>query len=289
MPKSTIITPDALAAHLGDPTWAIVDCRFMLEDTGWGEGAYAVGHVPGAVYAHLDRDLSAAKTGKNGRHPLPATEVAAQTFSRLGIDEATDVVAYGVQTDMFPTRLWWMLRWLGHDRVAVLDGGFERWTAEGRPVRSGPETRAPRRFTPRERSEMVIGADAVASLLGNDHWRLVDARAPERYRGEIEPLDAQAGHIPGAVDFPYRETVSGSGSLLPREELRRAFEPVMAGVSAERIVCYCGSGVSACQDLLALEHAGFPGAKLYAGSWSEWCSDPSRPIEVGEGPAVRTK
>jgi len=289
MAYSTLIAPEALAPHLGDPAWAIVDCRFALEDTGWGERAYAVAHIPGAVYAHLDRDLSGIKTGRNGRHPLPTREIVAGTFSRLGIDEATQVVAYSAQTDMFSARLWWMLRWLGHDRAAVLDGGFDRWTAEGRPVRAGLEARTPRTFTARERPGMLVEGAAVAKLLGNEQWRLVDARAPERYRGEIEPLDARAGHIPGAVDFPYRQTVNGSGNLLSREELRRAFESVMAGVAPNQVVCYCGSGVSACQDLLALEHAGLTGAKLYAGSWSEWSSDPARPIEVGEAAKTRSK
>jgi len=289
MTHSPLIATETLAVHLGDPAWAIVDCRFALEDTGWGEREYVARHVPGAVYAHLDRDLSGAKTGRNGRHPLPAPEVVAQTFSRLGIDGVTQVVAYGAETDMFSARLWWMLRWLGHERVAVLDGGFDKWISEGRPVKPGVETRRPLKFEPHERPEMVVDGAAIAGLLGNGRWRLIDARAPERYRGEIEPLDARAGHIPGAVDCYYKQTVNESGVLLSQAELRSRFESASAGIPPERVVCYCGSGVSACQNILALEHAGLSGAKLYAGSWSEWASDPTRPIEVGEGSGTGSK
>jgi thiosulfate/3-mercaptopyruvate sulfurtransferase len=283
MAYTTLVGAEALASHLHDPSFCIVDCRFTLEDTAAGERWYQERHIPGAVYAHLDRDLSGPKTGTNGRHPLPDPGALARTFSRFGVDRSTQVVAYGAQTDMFAARLWWLLRWLGHDRVAVLDGGFDKWLAEKRPVASGIETRAPRGFEGAPRPGMVMTADEVAVAGTSPAWRVIDARAPERYRGDVEPIDAAAGHIPGAVNQPFRANISAEGCLLPAAELRSAFGATLGDVAPERVVCYCGSGVSACHDLLAMEHAGLSGAKLYAGSWSEWSSDPARPIETGDG------
>ena len=280
MPFTTLVDTEALARHLADPTFAVVDCRFDLGDESSGERDYLAGHIPGAVYAHLDRDLSGTKTGTNGRHPLPEPETLAQTFSRFGIDRSTEVVAYGQQTDMFPTRLWWLLRWLGHDNVAVLDGGFDQWRAEGRPTRSGAERRAARHFVGAPRLEMVVTAEEVADLVQQSDWLVVDARAPERYRGDVEPLDKAAGHIPGTRNHFFKKNLDERGTLLAPADLREAFG-VLAGVAPDHVVCYCGSGVSACHNLLALEHAGLRGAKLYPGSWSEWSSDPARPIEKG--------
>ena len=204
------------------------------------------------------------------------------TFARMGIDERVQVVAYGAQTDMFASRLWWLLRWLGHDAVAVLDGGFDAWVAEGRPTASGVEHRSPRQFTGTPHPDMVADAAQVARLADDGAWRLLDARAPDRYRGDVEPIDAKAGHIPGALNYFFKRSLDERGQLLAPEDLRRAFEATLGTASPDHVVCYCGSGVSACHNLLALEHAGLPGAKLYAGSWSEWSSDPARPVETGE-------
>ena len=282
MAFTTLINSETLAAHLADPTFAIVDCRFSLDEEQWGEREYRTRHVPAAVYVHLDDDLSGAKTGRNGRHPLPDPAALSSTFGRLGIASGVQVVAYDQDAGMYASRLWWLLRWLGHDAVAVLDGGFARWLAQGRPTSAGKETRAVRTFIGSPRLEMSVGADEVAEVLGRRDWRLVDARAPERYRGDIEPIDRVAGHIPGAVNYFFKWNLDEGGAFRSSEELGRRMQEVLGDVPPEHVVCYCGSGVTACQNLLALEHAGLRGAKLYPGSWSEWSSDPSRAIARGE-------
>ncbi len=279
MRYTTLIDTSALAASLGDPSLAIVDCRFDLKDTGAGERAYEAAHIPGAVYAHLDRDLSGAKTGTNGRHPLPEIPMFADTLGRLGIDASTQVVVYDQDSGGFASRLWWMLRWLGHDGVALLNGGFAKWIAEGRPTTPGVEARTPRVFVPHLQPQMVATASDVARFVGNPDWRLLDARAPERFRGEVEPIDQVAGHIPGAVNVPFLENLDEGGTFKPATDLGARFHSASGSTPTDHVVVYCGSGVTACQNLLALEHAGLHGAKLYPGSWSEWSSDPSRPMK----------
>jgi thiosulfate/3-mercaptopyruvate sulfurtransferase len=275
----TLISTSVLAMHLEDDPVAIVDCRFKLGDESWGEQAYVAAHIPHAVYAHLDRDLSGPKNGTNGRHPLPDPDAVTRTFTRFGITSGVQVVAYDQDNGMFASRLWWMLRWLGHDAVAVLDGGFAKWTAEGRDTRSGTETRAAQTFIAAPRPDLLATVDQVAALRADRNWRLVDARAPERFRGDVEPLDGVAGHIPGAVNHCYQTNLDDEGSFRSPEELRAHMRATLGDHPADRIVCYCGSGVTACHNLLALEHAGLTGARLYAGSWSEWSSDPARPVE----------
>jgi thiosulfate/3-mercaptopyruvate sulfurtransferase len=278
MAFTTLISTNALAARLGDPAYTIVDCRFRLDDVGWGEREWRAGHIPGAVYAHLDRDLSAPKTGKNGRHPLPDVAVLARTLGRLGISSGRQVVAYDQDNGMFASRLWWLLRWVGHDAVAVLDGGFAKWVSEGRSISTIEEQHEPGEFHPAPRAGMTVAADEVNALRRDPNWRLVDSRAPERYRGEVEPMDPVAGHIPGAANHFFQENIGERGTFRTPEDLRARFAPVFGGVPPDHVVFYCGSGVQACQNLLALEHAGVSGVKLYPGSWSEWCSDPSRPV-----------
>jgi thiosulfate/3-mercaptopyruvate sulfurtransferase len=277
----TLVTTEELARHLTDTAWSIVDCRYNLADVEWGTVAYATAHVPGAAYANLDQDLSGKKTGRNGRHPLPTPESAARVFSRLGIGRGVQVAAYDQDNGMFASRLWWLLRWLGHDAVAVLDGGFAKWTAEGRPTRSGIEQHEARTFEPRPNDAMTIDAEGVEQVLHNPRWRLIDARAPERYRGEVEPIDKAAGRIPSAANHPYLSNVTADHTFKPARQLRAAFDAEAGDVPIDHVVCYCGSGVTACHNLLALEHAGLEGARLYPGSWSEWSSDPGRPIEKG--------
>ena len=278
----TLISNSALALHLGDENVAVIDCRFQLADEGWGEQAYRSAHIPGAVYAHLDRDLSGPKTGTNGRHPLPDPSSLAHTFGRLGIASGVQVIAYDQDNGMFASRLWWMLRWLGHDAVAVLDGGFKKWTAESRETRSGAETRPPRTFTAAPRPGMLVDVEQVAALRADKAWRILDARAAERFRGEVEPLDKVAGHIPGAANHCFQTNLDADGLFLSPETLRAQMRAAIGDFASDHVVCYCGSGVTACHNLLALEHAGLTGAKLYAGSWSEWCSDSRRPVEIGE-------
>lgn len=279
MALTTLMSTAVLAPRLDDPAIAIIDCRFRLDDLAWGEREHEAGHVPGAVYAHLDRDLSGPKTGTNGRHPLPDTRVFAQTLSRLGITSDVQVVAYDQDNGMYASRLWWLLRWMGHDAVAVLDGGLKKWIAEGRPMTSGPEARASRAFDGTPRLGMAVDAALVSSLLGRSAWRLVDARAPERYRGETEPLDKTPGHIPSAKNHFFQWNLDEGGTFKSPEALRAQLTESIGDVPPEQLICYCGSGVTACHNLLALEHARLPGARLYPGSWSEWSSDPARPVE----------
>jgi len=277
----TLISTAALALNLNDPAFAIVDCRAKLDDLEWGAREHAAAHIPGAVHADLTNDLSGPKSGTNGRHPMPDAQALAQTFSRLGIASGVQVVAYDQDNGMFASRLWWLLRWLGHDAVAVLDGGFKKWKAEERPTESGETRRAPREFTAPPRSGMAVDVEAVASHLGAGGPRLVDARAPERYRGDSEPIDKVGGHIPGAKNHFYQWNLDEQGLFRTPEELRAKISATVGDVPTDQVVCYCGSGVTACHNLLAFEHAGITGAKLYAGSWSEWSSDPTRPVEKG--------
>jgi thiosulfate/3-mercaptopyruvate sulfurtransferase len=281
MAFTTLVDTATLATHLAGTRFAVVDCRFALTDEGWGEREYVARHIPGAVFAHLGHDLSGPLTGQNGRHPLPDPKALAMTFGRLGIGDDAQVVAYDQDSGMYASRLWWLLRWLGHESVAVLDGGFARWVAEGRGTRAGHETRRASAFRSVPRPDMTLNVEQVRALVGMRDWRLVDARAPERYRGEVEPIDKVGGHIPGAVNHPFTSNLADTGTFRSADELREALRASLGDLPPHRIVCYCGSGVSACHNLLALEHAGLRGAKLYPGSWSEWSSDLSRPIERG--------
>jgi thiosulfate/3-mercaptopyruvate sulfurtransferase len=281
MAFTTLISTAVLASHMDDPAFAILDCRAKLDDLAWGGREHAAAHIPGAVYADLTHDLSGPKTGTNGRHPLPDRDALAQTFCRLGVSTGVQVVAYDQENGMFASRLWWLLRWLGHDAVAVLDGGFKKWTAEARPTESGETHRAPRAFESSPRAHMAVDVQTVASHLGAAGRHLVDARAPERYRGDTEPIDKVGGHIPGAKNHFFQWNLDEQGLFRTPEHLRATINASIGDVPADQIVCYCGSGVTACHNLLALEHAGLMGAKLYAGSWSEWSADPNRPVEKG--------
>ena len=281
MAFTTLISTAALALHVDDPAFAIVDCRMKLDDESWGAREYKAAHIPGAVYADLTRDLSGPKTGSNGRHPQPDPLTLAARLGELGIASGVQVVAYDQDNGMFASRLWWLLRWLGHDAVAVLDGGVSKWRTENRPVVGGETHRDARVFTAALRRDMSVDVATVAQRAGSREWRLVDARAPERFRGEVEPLDRVAGHIPGAVNHFFQTNLE-NGVFKTPEQLRDSFAKTLAGTPPHRVVCYCGSGVTACHNLLALEHAGLTGAQLYVGSWSEWSSDPNRPVATGE-------
>ena len=279
MPYETLIDPATLHEHLGAADWAAVDCRFALADPAQGRRAYRAGHIPGAVYAHLDDDLSGRIVpGTTGRHPLPAPADCAATLSRWGIDGGVQVVAYDDVGGGMAARLWWMLRWLGHDAVAVLDGGFPAWQRAGYPTRTGDEARPPRTFTPHVRPELVAEVEVVEALRADPSACLVDARAAARYRGAQEPIDPVAGHIPGAVNAPWAANLDDDGRFLPPKQLRRRFEKVLGGVPPARAAVYCGSGVTAAHDLLAMAYAGLGGARLYPGSWSHWITDPDRPV-----------
>ena len=280
---TSLISAAALREQLDDPAWAAVDCRFQLGDADAGLEAYLEEHVAGAVYAHLDRDLCGPIVpGTTGRHPLPDPGVLATRLGELGIGNDDRVVAYDdAGGAMAAARLWWLLRWLGHDRVAVLDGGWRAWLAENGRVRGGSETRPARTFVARVRPELVADARVVEGVRRRDNWRVLDARSAERFRGENETIDPVAGHIPGALSAPYADNLAPDGRLLPADALRAHYAAVAGDTPPERIVCYCGSGVTAALNVLAMEHAGLPGARLYAGSWSEWILDPRREVAKG--------
>ncbi len=282
MTFTTIVSAADLASQLGSPGLVLVDVRHDLaQPDAWGEAQYRAAHIPGAVFAHLDRDLSAAKTGRNGRHPLPSPEAAAAAFGRLGIDAGKQVVAYDQGGGMFASRLWWMLRWLGHERVAVLDGGFDAWVRDGRPVEAAvPAVRAAT-FVPRP-APIAVDAAFLLARLSDPSLLVLDARAPERFRGDVEPLDPVAGHIPGAVNRPFGRNLGPDGRFKPAEALRAEFAAVLGALPPAAVVHQCGSGVTACHNALAMEIAGLPGARLYPGSWSEWCADPARPVARGD-------
>ena len=281
MTYTTLIDAATLAAHLDDPDWVVLDCRFELANTAWGEAQYAESHLPGAAYAHLDRDLSSPLTGTNGRHPLPDPATLAARLGQWGIGPRTQVVAYDQDTGMQAARLWWLLRWLGHDAVAVLDGGWAQWLREGRPTTTAAPSSAPAIFAPRLQPHLAAEAPEVDQLRTDPAHRLIDVRVAERFRGEWEPIDPVAGHIPGAVNFPIRQALTPTATWLPPVELRAKLLARLGGVPPERAVLYCGSGVTAAQGVLALEHAGLPGARIYPGSWSEWIADPAHPLATG--------
>ncbi len=284
--SSTLVSVSGLAAHIltGESVdaadWLVVDCRFDLARPSSGEADYAAAHIPGAVYAHLDRDLSSPITPQTGRHPLPAPDQFAATLGRWGLRPDTQVVAYDADNGAYAARLWWLLRWVGHRKVAVLDGGFKAWVAAGLPTTSATPQRTATTYAVKPDRSMWLDAAEVADRVARHDWRLLDARAPERFAGKVEPIDPVAGHVPGARNHPFALNLGSDGRFLPAVELRARFEQSQAGISDAHTIAMCGSGVTACHLLLALEAAGKPGAKLYAGSWSEWIRDPSRSVEA---------
>ncbi len=279
---NTLVQPETLATALGRNDLAIVDCRFSIANPGAGESAYLRGHLPGAVYAHLDRDLSdMSKTGQ-GRHPWPEADTFTAKLGEWGISPQHQVVAYDDAEGAHAARLWFLLRLLGHDKVAVLDGGWPRWTALGLPVDTQPHRAAPARYpaTTFDTSRLLDAGQVQERLAAGD--MLVDARGADRFRGENETIDRVAGHVPGARSRPYAENLA-EGRFKPPAQLADEFRALLAGKPPEDLMVMCGSGVSACHHLLAMERAGLRGAKLFTGSWSGWIADPSRPVATGPG------
>jgi thiosulfate/3-mercaptopyruvate sulfurtransferase len=273
---------EEVIAHQADPSWRIFDCRHDLQNADYGTRAYAKGHIPGALFMHLDQDLSGDKTGRNGRHPLPSPEAFAEKLSACGVDPDTQVVAYDNEAGVFAARLWWMLRWLGHERVAVLDGGLAAWRRAKQPLVTEVPSHPRARFVPRPQPAMLVDADYVLERLGGAEALILDARSPERFSGEMETIDPVGGHIPGAVNRFYFDNLDDPGvHFKTAAELRAEFDDLLAGRTAGAVIQQCGSGVTACHNILAMELAGLPGSKLYAGSWSEWCADPARPVVTG--------
>lgn len=278
MPFTTLVDPATLAAHLDDPTWVVVDCRHALGDFKAGRVLYEQGHIPGAFFADVERDLAGAHTGSNGRHPLPDPQAFADYVRGIGVSDGTQIVAYDAGGDMFAARFWFLSRWIGHDACAVLDGGIAGWTADGHLLATQIPQAHRGSFEARVRGDLVVNASYVLNHLHDESTRIIDARGADRFAGQNETVDPVAGHIPGARNRPFKENFTADGRFKPAAELRAAFGPLGESRS---IVHQCGSGVSGAVNLLSMEIAGAPGSRLYAGSWSEWIADPSRPIATG--------
>jgi thiosulfate/3-mercaptopyruvate sulfurtransferase len=277
MPHDTLVTTAALAERLGD--WRVFDCRHDLARPELGTEQYREAHIPGALFAHLERDLSAPKSGANGRHPLPEPAQFAAWLGRCGLRATDRVVCYDAGSGAMAARLWWMLRWVGHMAVAVLDGGLAKWQKEGRPLGAEVPNFKPTTYPVRPSAGMRADVNDVRARLGTQ--TLIDARAPARWRGEAEPIDPEAGRIPGALNRFNMDNIGPDGTFKPAAALRAEFEQLLGGRAPSEVIHYCGSGVAACHNLLAMEAAGLPGGRLYAGSWSEWIADPRRPREKG--------
>jgi thiosulfate/3-mercaptopyruvate sulfurtransferase len=282
MAFTLLIDASELGPHIESGNWAIVDCRFSLDDTERGRRDYLKAHIPGAIYAHLDRDLSGKVIpGKTGRHPLPEVESLVATLSAWGIDSDTPIVVYDDSTGGIAARLWWLLNWMGHRNVAVLNGGWMSWSQLGLPVRGGQEFRTPKHFEPHQIAGACVTAEQVQGYGLDPRFVILDARSGPRFRGEVEPIDPVAGHIPGAISAPFEENLTPEGRFLSPEILRRRFEKFMKSVPPENVICYCGSGVTAAHNIIAIAYAGLGTARLYAGSWSEWIANSARPIATG--------
>lgn len=277
-----LFSPAELAKLLAGPDWpVIVDCRFDLLDPDAGSVAYNVGHIPRAWYAHLDHDLAGPRVPGSGRHPLPDPESLARLFARWGVGSTTQVVAYDDSGGAIAARLWWLLRWMGHRHVGLLDGGWAAWTAAGLPVSVETPSPAKSVFHGRHGQMPVADTAAIAAHLGDSRFLVLDARAAPRYRGETEPLDPVAGHIPGAVNLPFQTALNAAGRFRESAEIRAALQSRLAGKATRDVIVMCGSGVTACHAIFAMELAGMPGGRLYPGSWSEWITDPGRPVARG--------
>jgi thiosulfate/3-mercaptopyruvate sulfurtransferase len=281
MTFNTIVSVDELVLHIDDPGWIIVDSRFRLTVPTQGRIDYETAHISGAEYAHLDDDLSGPIVrGVTGRHPLPQVEKVAKVFSRLGIDSSVQVVAYDDMGGALAAgRVWWLLRWLGHQAVAILDGGWQQWVKKGFSVRNGNETRQEREFIPFPRNDLIVTTEQVDAIRRNPQYRLLDVRSEDRFRGENEIIDPIPGHIPGAVSAAYAGNLNTDGTFRSNELLESRYQKIIGDVPIENVVCYCGSGVTAVHDILAMMVARLGEARLYAGSYSEWITDPRRPIE----------
>lgn len=275
--EATLVSAEQLAIHLGDPSWVLVDCRFSLQDLDAGRAAWRQGTIEGAVYASLDDDLSGeVVSGKTGRHPLPSVDSIAETLGAWGIGAQTQVVAFDDKGGPFAARLWWMLRWLGHDAAAVLDGGLRAWAEAGQVLAPGQPCGRSEVFTARPRPEMIVTADQVLAARETPTVAVLDARAAPRFRGEHEPIDPVAGHIAGAINAPFADNLADDQRLLSRTLLRQRYDALLGERGSGDAICYCGSGVTACHDILAMAHAGLALPRLYVGSWSEWITVANR-------------
>lgn len=281
MAHTTLVSAQETAAHLNDPQWVICDCRHDLANYSAGYKAYRSGHIPGARFLHLDVDLSGPKTGLNGRHPLPHPATFCLRLGALGISNDTQIVAYDDTGGVYASRLWWMLRWVGHARAAVLDGGLQAWTGAGLPLTVEQPEIEPASYNGRARAQGLVDSKQLLAQLDAGNTLVLDARSPDRYRGENETLDPVAGHIPGAVNRFFKLNLDGNGRFKAPADLKQEFSTMLNGYTPASTIHQCGSGVTACHNLLAMEVAGLSGSRLYPGSWSEWVSDRKRPVAKG--------
>jgi thiosulfate/3-mercaptopyruvate sulfurtransferase len=279
-PYTALVSTDLLFDHLQDPDWIIFDCRFDLMNPGWGLHDYQKHHIPGAIYAHLNDELAGPIQTTTGRHPFPKPEHWVETLSNWGVNPGKQVVIYDSSGGSNAARMWWMLRWIGLTRAAVLDGGLDAWLRDSRPQAAGIEIGKPTWFFGRPNPKLLVKTNEVDRIRLDPQHILIDARSPVRFRGEQETIDAAAGHIPGAINHFYGDNLTPDGKFLSPEILREKYLSLLHGLPPQNAVIYCGSGVTSCHVLLALEAAGLPGARLYPGSWSEWIRDPQRPIAV---------
>jgi len=278
MPYKTLITTKELSHHLAEPGWVVIDCRFDLSDPDWGVGETLKNHIPTAVYAHLNDDLSDKVTVITGRHPLPDHKTITSKFGTWGISANSQVVVYDQSDGSIASRLWWLLRYYGHTQVAVLDGGFQKWVRDDLPLLSVVKFRLPATFHGKPHPDMVADIDLVKRARLDSTWLVIDSRAPERYLGISETIDPIAGHIPGSVNYYFGDNLNPGSTYKDPIELRQEFNNLLDSRQPDRVIVYCGSGVTSCSNLLALQHAGIHGARLYPGSWSEWIRDPDNPI-----------
>jgi len=283
MTYTTLVSVEETAAHLDDPDWIVCDCRHDLANYSAGYKAYRTGHIPGARFLHLDVDLSGPKTGLNGRHPLPHPSTFCLRLGALGINNHAQIVAYDETGGVYAARLWWMLRWVGHTRAAVLDGGWQAWSKAGKPVTVEQPVFEATTFSGRVQAQSTVDSGQVLNHLEDKKALIMDARSNDRFRGENETLDPVGGHIPGAVNRFFRSNLGEDGRFKPAEKLKQEFTSTLNGLSPQSIIHQCGSGVTACHNLLAMEIAGLGGSRLYPGSWSEWVSDRRRPVATGTG------
>ncbi len=276
----TLISTSDLRTHLYNPNLIILDCRFDLNDPELGFSKYRENHIPGAIYANLNRDLSSPIiSGKTGRHPLPEITALSDIFSKWGITANTQVIAYDDRGGAIAARLWWLLKWLGHQKVAVLDGGFPKWKAENLPTDNSIVTPKTKQFSPQPNEDLITSIKEVEKFITDQAICLVDSRTPERYSGKEEPIDPIAGHIPGAINLPFIDNLNEDGIFKSQKELSERFSEIAEHFPSNEITFYCGSGVTASHNILAMYHAGYNMPKLFPGSWSEWITNPDRPIE----------
>ncbi|MFO7541997.1 MAG: sulfurtransferase [Thiobacillus sp.] len=279
---NTLVSTEDLAAHLNDPKFVVLDCRFTLTDPEAGREAYAKSHIPGARYVHLEDDMSGPPSEQAGRHPLPDPNLLTEKLCQLGIGVNKQVVLYDDSYGSMAVRLWWMMRWMGHPAVALLDGGYPKWVREKHPIDAIVPAPSKAACACLPEPSQIVTSDEVLHASKTGDQLIIDARSDRRFSGEFEPLDRVAGHVPGAINWPFDENLDLDGTFMPPEALRENYQALLKGKPAWQVIHMCGSGVTACHNILAMEIAGLPGSRLYPGSWSEWIGDPARPIATGE-------